>query len=237
MANYQQRTVDWCIQRAFWHAFRKAAPAQTSPKYSAALAIADSAQKMWADEAETGWDSMYQLVQLAATVPAATDPAPIPAVLPSVALDPSIDYVSQRDGNPVLITSTSGGDPKRFEVIKPNQLYEWRYKDAVAQEGRNLIFSHAFAANDALVGGSIQIPAYVFPPDIAASTDNVIVDNPMWLVYMIAAELVRNDVVKRPEYNNILAMADAVMEKMLDANGGQRTEAVTPWRPAGESWI
>lgn len=237
MANVQKRTVDWCIQRAFWHAFRKAAPGQTSPKYTAALAVADSAQKMWADEEDTEWASLYQLVSLNTKVPPPPTTPTYPEALPTVPLDATIDHIDTRDGNPVLITPTTGGDPKRFILITPAQLYEYRYRNAVAQEGRNLVFSKQFDPNDPIVGGTIQVPAYTTPPDITDPNNNVVVDRPMWLVYMIAAELVRNDIVKRPEYNNILAMAQQVMDKMLDANEGQRTEVVTPWRPSGESWI
>lgn len=224
---YQQRTVDWCISRAFWHAFRKAAPPQTSPKYQASLAIADSMQKLWADEPEVEWNSLFQQTTLSATV----------STNSTVPLDLAIDNIVKREGYPILITAPTGGDPKRFDVINQTQLYEYRYKDAAAQVGRNLIFSRAFDATDAFIGGTIQVPTYGFVPDIQFSTDYVVVDKPMWLVYMIAAELVRNDVVKRPEYNNLLTLADQVMQKMRIANGGQREEVATPWRPAGESWI
>jgi len=227
MANFQKRSVDWCIQRAFWHAFRKAAPAQGTPKYNASLAIADSMQKAWADEEGIEWSSLYQTVTLNTKVSTAT----------IYALDPAIDHIDKRDGNPILITAAAGGDPKRFPVINPSQLYEWRFRNAFAQEGRNLILSKAFSSTDALIDGTIQVPAYTFVPDISLPNDTVVVDRPMWLVYMIAAELVRNDVVKRPEYNNILTLAQQVMDKMLDANEGQREELSMPWRPSGESWI
>lgn len=232
MANYQQRTADWCIQKAWWRAFRKAAPAQISPKYLAAMSIIDDLQKMWADEAEEEWASLFSYYTLVTPMPSNTSGQTTP-----VALDANVDTISKREGFPILVTPPAGGNAQQFDVINPNQLYEYRFKPAAAVIGRNLVFSQIFAATDALAGGSIQVPIHTFVPDIALPTDNVVVDRPMWLVYMLAAELVRNDIVKRPEYNNLLSMGDAVMQKMLDANEGQREEIATSWRPAGESWV
>lgn len=218
-------TVDQAIAKAFLHAQRKATPpASGTSKYNALLAIADSMQKLWATEPGIEWDSLYQLVQLAATV-TATD---------TFALGTTINDLSQREGDYVLVTN--GTNTSEYRIINPNQLYQYRYEAAVARIGTNLKFSKAFAATDSVIGYNIKVPAVVYVADITAGTDIIAVDDPMWLCYMMAAEFARNDVVKQGQYDNLLALADQHMQRMKQANGGQVDAIATPWQPAGESW-
>jgi hypothetical protein len=219
-------TIDQAITKAFLHAQRKpTAPAAGTTKYNALLAIADSMTKLWATEPDIEWDTLYQLVTLGVTV-TATD---------TFALGATIDTISEREGDFVLITN--GVNTAPVTLISPNQLYEYRYKLAAARIGANLKFSAAFPADSSYLTYNIKVPAIVFPTDITSGSQTVQVDDPMWLVYMMAAEFCRNDVVKQSQYDNLLALADQHMQKMKRANGGQIDVIGTPWAPAGESWI
>lgn len=220
------RTADWVIQKAFLHANRKATPpASGTPKYNALLGIVDSMQKFWEDEPDTEWSSLYQRVTLVPVV-TATDTFAIPA---------SVKYLTDREGDYVLVTN--GTNTTRFYVISPNQLYEYRYKNACAKVGQNLKFSKAFTSDSSLIGYNITVPAYIQCDDIDAGSDVVQVDNPMWLAYMSAEEFVRTDLVRRNTKDDLLALANSVMEKMKQTNGGQMDAVGLPWQPAGESWI
>lgn len=218
-------TVDQAISRAFLHAQRKpVAPASGTTKYNALLAIADSMQKMWATEPGIEWDSLYALVQLSVVV-SATD---------TFALDGSINDLSQREGDYVLVTN--GTNTVQYTVVDPDQLYTYRNSNVCARIGSNLKFSRAFTTTGGMIGYNIKVPAIGYVPDITTGSQTVSVDDPMWLVYMMAAEFCRNDTVKSGQYDNLLQMADQHMQKMKQANGGQYQEIARPWAAAGADW-
>jgi hypothetical protein len=218
-------TVDQAIAKAFLHAQRKpVAPSAGTTKYNALLMIADSMQKMWAAEPGVEWDSLYALVTLSAVV-SATD---------TFAIDATINDISQREGDSVLVTNGVSTTP--FTVVDPDQLYGFRNSNVVARLGNTLKFSRAFASTSSMIGYNIKIPAIGYIADITAGSQTIAVDDPMWLVYSMAAEFCRNDTVKAGQYDNLLQMADQHMQKMKQANGGQLETISTPWQPAGANW-
>lgn len=218
-------TIDQAITRAYVHALRKpVGPNSGSTKYNALLAIADSMTKLWAMEPSVEWSSLYSLVTLTPTV-TATD---------TFAIDATINDISNREGDYVLLTN--GTNTQRVILVSPDQLYQYKDQIAAAKIGSNLKFSKAFVATDSVFGYNIKVPALLYPTDITAGSQTVQVDDPMWLVYMMAAEFCRNDVVKQGQYDNLLALAEQSMEKMKQTNGGQMAEVATPWTPAGAEW-
>lgn len=215
-------TAAQVIQKAFLHAQRKATPpAQGSPKYLALLGIVDSMQKLWAAEPDTDWDSLYEDKVLSATAPLSN----------TVTLDASIDYLIKMESNPVLIGTTE------FKVVSPKQLYTFKDSNVCAQIGSNLKFSKTL--DSSLTGLSIQVPAIMRIGDITATdgSDVVQVDDPMWLVYASAAEFNRNDLVKVAQYENLLNLADQLMQKMKSKNISSVQEVEIAWQPDGESWV
>lgn len=218
-------TVDSAIAKAFLHAKRKAT-SPTGSKYNALLGMADSFQKLWATE--TDWSSLYASVTLTALV-SATDTFSLANATGTV------DYISDREGNPIQLYD--GTSYAKVYFVSPAQLYEYRFRLATAQIGSNLKFSAAFAADSQYIGDSIVVPAYLAVNEITSGSDTVQVDDPMWLCYMMAAEFCRNDVEKAGQYDNLLALADQCMQKMLANNGGQYETVVTAWQPEGESWV
>lgn len=218
--------ISEAIQKAFLHAQRKATPPPTtSTKYTALLAIADSMQKLWASEPSTDWDSLYELVTLAAVV-STTD---------TYALTNTIDRISKRDGDYILLDN--GTNKQAVTLVDPGQLYEYRDQLAVARIGSNLKFSKAFLSSDSSIGSSIKVPAIKHVPDVTAASETVAVDRPMWLAYMMAAEFVRNDPVKQGQYDNLLGLAELEMQKMKENNGGTiDSVGVMPNFVMGESW-
>jgi hypothetical protein len=218
-------TIDQAITKAFLHAQRKATPpASGTPKYNALLGIADSMTRQWASEPGVEWDSLYSLETLAALV-TATD---------TFALNSTIDNISKRPGDYILVTN--GVTTCRYTLVPPNQLYLDRYKNSVARIGSNLKFSKAFVSTDTTIGYSIKVPSILYPTEITSGSQLVQVDDPMYLVYMMAAEFVRNDAVRVGQYSNLLALADEIMQKMKQVQGGQIEYVATPWAPAGAEW-
>lgn len=224
---YVQRNVDWVIQKAFLHAQRKATPPTSgTTKYNALLAIVDSMQKLWADEPDIEWASLYSWVTLSPTV-SATD---------TYALDTSIQYLSKDFNDYIRITN--GTSTSKINLVSPNQLYRHNTNTCyVAQIGRSLKFSKAFLSTDSVFGYNIIVPAYTFVNDLAAGTDLVQVENPMWLAYMVAAEFVRNDPVRVSQYENLVALAENVMSKMKQQNNGTLEEIPRGTFVTGETWV
>lgn len=215
-------TPDQVITKAYVHAQRKAVPpASGTPKYLALLAIVDSMQKLWANEPDVEWDSLYENRTLAVAA-SATD---------TFALDADIDHLSKREDDPVLVGT------KPYKIVRPNQLYKYRLSDVCAIRGGSLVFSHVLDASQA--GDDIIVPAILVVPDIdtGAATDQVVVPDPMWLAYASAAEFDRNDIVKMNQYNNILALADQCMQRMKNENSGSLDEVDTSWRPDGGEYL
>lgn len=218
-------TVDWAIQRAFLHAQRKAtAPATGSSKYNALLGIADSMQKMWQTEPDVEWDSLYSLETLDSAV-TATD---------TFDLSDGINYIRKRENDFILLTD--GTSTRQYRLVKPDQLYQYRESNVVARIGSTLKFPKEFASDSSLLGYSIQVPAVLYVDDITNGNQTIQVDDPMWLVYMMAAEFVRNDVVKANQYDNLLALADQTMRRMKQNNTGQTEEVSRDAFMFGESW-
>jgi hypothetical protein len=214
--------VSAAIGRAFLHAQGKAtAPASGTPKYNALLAIADSMQKLWASEPDTEWDSLYSRENLTAVI----------TVSDSIALDDTIQYLSKREGESILLNDTP------YTLVKPSQLYRKRESNVCAQIGRSLKFPTAFAADSPLIGATVEVPAILYTTDITDGTNTIEVDDPMWLVYMMAAEFARNNIIKAQQYDNLLAYAEQSMTKMKQNNGGQLEEIPRGVFVAGESWV
>lgn len=225
--SYQQRSVDWVISRAYVHAQRKATPpAAGTDKYNVLVAICDSMQRLFFSEPGIEWDVLYSVVYNGTIT--ATD---------TFDLDDSIDYISKRYGDFVTINSADGTQVTEYPLVRPDQLYKRRFENAVAQVGRQLKFSHKFLSTDPQIGQILKVPAILFPDDLTTGSSLVSVPDPMWLVYMAAAEFDRNDVVKMGQYNNLLTLADQCMQKMKADNGGQYDSIPLAFNAQGQSWL
>lgn len=224
---YAQKTTDWVITRAWIEAKAKGTPpAAGTPKYSVLLALVDTEQKNWEDEPDVEWDSRYAVVN-SGTI-STTD---------TYTLDPSIRYISKREGDYVYLKSADGTQVKPVRLVRPNQLYEHRLDSCyAAQIGRTLKFSQAFDASSQYIGYSLNVPGYTYCDDIVDGTTLIQCDRPMFLAYMVAASYARNDLVKVGQYQNILDKATQLMDKMKSENGGQEDTLNVISFVNGETW-
>jgi hypothetical protein len=223
---YTQRDVDWVISRSYIHAQRKATPpAAGTNKYNVLVGIIDSVQKDWADEDGIEWDSLSSFVNNGTVT--ATD---------TFDLDDEINYISKRQDNPILLVSPDGTQKLPVKLVAPHQLYKYRNSLAAAQTGRTLKFSKPFVSTDSTIGYSIVIPAIGYVDDLTSGSSLIQCDDPMYVVYMSAAEFDRQDVVKMGQYNNLLALAANKMQKMKSNNSGAMEEIALDFVAHGESW-
>lgn len=216
-------TLGWAIQKAYQRATRHVDTlTASSANYQALLEMADDFQRDWQDEPGVDWRSLYQQVAIG-TVQLST---------PSYSLPNTIRHLSNREEDSVILQITSGansGETWFYDMINPDKLTEYRYKQACSILQDQLYFANSpenpiFPANDARLGAQITVPAYMYVKDLTSANQTIQVDDPMWLVYMMAAEFVRTDFVRQNQYPNLLAAAANKMEGMLQRNEDQRQE-------------
>lgn len=218
------KTADQIITAAYVEAKRKTpAPASGTPQYNALLAILDNMQKVWAAEPDIEWNSLYSIVNNGAIT--ATN---------SFVLDTTIDYIVKRETDPIYTATASTGVTRvNYPLVQPNQLYVNSDINVVAHAGANLLFPRSFVATDTNFGWNIYVPAILKVSDIDAGADVVQVDDPTWLIFMLAADFIRNDVVRQNQYGQLVAYAQEIMRKMKQKNQGQTEEVSTEWSPNG----
>ena len=71
---------------------------------------------------------------------------------------------------------------------------------------------------DQILNADIYVPIIEKLPKVKDPEDPILIDNPYWLVFMTAAEYVRNNQIKNAQYGNIIAYAQNLMESMKAVN-------------------
>lgn len=218
-------TIETAITKAYSMAKGKPTPpAVGTTKYNQLLLEADTLTKLWAAEPSIQWNSLY----------ARTSCGTLGAVS-SKALDATINYVIKSENDPIYVVNN--GARTDLNVVTPDQLYLTRGSNTIALAGRNLIFNEALTADSPLFGGTLYVPSLLYPTDITTASQSIQVDDPMWLVYMMAAEFVRNDLVRQNQYPSLINYAQESMKKMKENNQGSYETVITNWEPLGETWV
>lgn len=208
------QTIDSVLQKAYLLAKGKAT-LPTGNKYNQLLSLADLKTKEWAAEPGVEWNSLYSTVTLGTAGTAS-----------EYDLDDDVRYFSKREGDYILLTN--GSNTLKYNLVQPNQLNQYQDNQVVAQVGRTLRFPSGFGSSAAL-GYSITLPVILDVEDVTSGNDDCQVDDPTWLAYAIAAEFVRNDLVKQNQQPYLSNMANELMEKMKQNNAGGYEEISRPW--------
>jgi hypothetical protein len=165
----------------------------------------------WFDE-DVDWDSTREMLDIGTVT--ATD---------TFDLDDTVTNISKQEGDYVMVTDSE--DRKTYyTLVKASKLFTANVVNPVAVVGRTLVFKTPFTASSPQLGSTISLPHYVRPDDVTNDTDELPVDNPMYLCYMAASELSAQDVTKTDQAPRQLAMAAKTMEKMKQNNGAQADE-------------
>lgn len=209
------------------------ASAPSITKRSQIIGLLDYFQRRWSRELEVDWNSLYDPAFSLGTV-TATD---------TFDLDTSsIRKLSDREGDTVRVVWSDGVGYTDYDIVNADTLKDYSYgvnkENPVgwycAQVGSQLVFNHTFTTTDSQYGGEIFVPVYAFTDDITdtnPASDEVQVDDPDWLCARAAAEVVRNNVVLRPRYPELLAEANEIMTRMKSDNDGQVSVISRPWHP------
>lgn len=166
------------------------------------------------------WDSLYNVVG-AGTV-TATD---------TFSLDTDIHYIAdaeQHELNQVRVKFGDAANPQYvyYKTVKRGQLHINRETNVVAKASDNSIqFGKAFKTTDSMFGGTIEVPAIIKLDDINADTDEILIDDPNWLAYRVAAQYAYSYKSLRDMYDDLLGQANNLMKDMIsrDSTGNETT--------------
>lgn len=174
---------------------------------------------------EDDWVSLYSIVSSGTVT--ATD---------TFDLDSSIREISNAENDFIRIVHTDTTKWTDYTLVAPNQLKQYDSGNYCAKIGTTLVFNTAFKSTDAEYGGTIEVPAYLFPDHLVNADDEVPVDNPNWLVVATAAEFVRSDITLAQNYPLLLAEANDLMSAMKKANNPQLETVTRSSVARGTEW-
>lgn len=194
-------------------------------KYQKMLAIGNYYIRAWESEPDVDWNSLYDPSYSIGEVTASD----------SFDLDDDIRKISDTPEDEVKVV-TSEGQTLRYQTVSSDELPRFNNGRYVAQIGRTIRFNKAFNSDAQGFGGDLQLPVYTYAPLMETQTDEVPVDNPLWLVTISAAEYVRNDVVRQNQYPNLISEANNLMQRMKEDNGAQVNQPAYQWHAEGSDW-
>lgn len=177
-----------------------------SVKYEKLLAIANVLQSQWESEPGVIWRSRKRPLQIG-------------AVSEGVSRYNLPKNVKTLDFKESVIVS-KGDTIKHFMLIAPHLVDKGG--DLVSLDGNQVNFGNNLNSN--LIGASIIVPAVIQLDHLVNPNDEIKIDDPRWLVFMMAAEYARNNQTKQHQYSNIVSLAQNSMEGMLTRNGSGDTE-------------
>ncbi len=165
----------------------------TNPKYLKMVQIANLMMNQWENEPAIEWRSRKKIIKIG-TIDSEKDIYKLPErVL-------KIDRTSGRS-----ITFK-----KDDEIVGEIEIPD------IKVMGNTLDLSGVIT--DRMLDADIYVPIIEKLPKVKNPEDPILIDNPYWLVFMTAAEFVRNSQTKNAQYGNILAYAQNLMESMKAVN-------------------
>lgn len=175
-------------------------------KYERMLNIANMANMQWESEPAVIWGSLCEDREIGV-------------------IDDNTSYKLPEDVRTVdfrkFITLTKGSSSWTVPFISP-QLFKGGCYGAL-QLGWKLDFN---GLTEEMKGAKIIAPVIRRTKKLVEPEDKVEIDDPYWLVYMIAAEFVRNSRTKSNQYGNLVTLAQSSMEGMKNRNGYKFDEVI-----------
>lgn len=200
--------------------------ASSNAKWKKIRGIANYYQSAWVNEPGQKWNSLYDRAHAIGTI----------SNNDTYALDDEIAEVSTAKGDNIYVENN--GKKINFQLVDYDDLRNYPTGNYCAVQSENLVFNARSAEDDPCYGGRIYAPVYLNIEELENADDDVVVDDPYWLVTMCAAEYIRNDIVKQNQYGNLIAEANNLMTNMIRRNRtGQVRKIRGGWRnPGGRSW-
>lgn len=154
------------------------------------------------------------------------------------AIPSTVRKISQEEGDSLRITHLDG-QYTDYTFVPHDKLKGYDTGNFVTKVGTNIKFNRAFTADDPQFGGAIACPVYLYPTAFSADGDALDIPDPNWLVYVTAADKVKNDVTRKDLRADLVAQANEAMISMKDDDMAQLEEVNRPWNPlshVGMDW-
>ena len=160
--------------------------ASNNTKWLKIRGIANYYQNAWLNEPGQHWNSRYERARQIGTISNSDE----------YELDDDIAEISTAKGDNVYVL-TNGGSKIPFQLVNYDDLKNYPTGNYCAKLGQSLVFNTRFVDDDPCYGGKLYAPVYTTIEDLESADDDVAVDNPEWLVTMVAAEYIRNDIDRK----------------------------------------
>lgn len=160
------------------------------------------------------WESLEQVTSLGIIAEDLTKYALPNEDIAAVAFKPTSDpagMIIQVDGSKAGLKAMDRG---HFMSSRDSLIFSYDAKTDSVEIKSSVAKDHA--------GAELQIITYRVLPKLENATDLIEVDNPNWLVYMMAAEYVRPDQIMGGQYGNLVALASNLMEAMKSDHRAKR---------------
>lgn len=134
----------------------------------------------------------------------------------ALTFDTEDDFLAPSDHVYVI---TTAGQRVEYEIVQPQERSP--HKRQVYIAGMNpqiLYFSDEVVAGENIVGGTLYLPGYYMPEDVASDNDDLPFLDPNWGVMASAAEIAGNDIVYEDKEANLTAKANNLYSLMVKKN-------------------
>lgn len=201
--------------------------AQNNAKWQKIRGITNYYQNAWLKEPGQFWNSRYERARQIGTISKSDE----------YSLDEDIMEISTSKGDNIYVL-TKSNNKVEFQLVGYDDLKNYSIGNYCAKIGQSLVFNKLFDNSDPCFGGKLFAPVYTSLEDLESPNDDILVDDPWWLVTVVAAEYIRNDIVKQNQYGNLMAEANNLMTGMIQRNrSGQVRKVRGAWRNSGgRSW-
>ncbi len=200
--------------------------ASGSDEWSYILVLGNYWIDQWANEQSVDWNSLYDPAYEIGTIDDASALA--------IEFDSTeVRKFSQNLGDAVRITWLDGVHYTEYDMVSADDLQNYKDGNYCARVGSTLRFSNTISEAAAEFGGTVTAPVYLYPTHLVKDKDVVPVDDPNWLVAIVAAEVARNDILRKDQYPILSSEANGIMERMMSDNEGQFATVNLSWNPGG----
>ena len=106
-----------------------------------------------------------------------------------------------------------------FTLIKPRERANTGRQFYIAGMNPKTVYcTDEITATDQLVGGTLYVPGYYLPADVASASEEIPLPDPYWGVMSVASEVAFNDIVYEDKAADLNSKANALYMQMLRIN-------------------
>lgn len=229
-------TANEVIQRAYQMATGDDEVLATSdPSWAKYLSVLNTLQQDWTNEVimipGERWVSLEKEIDFAISSNGTS--FDLPEEAREITLHPlsgrKVSIVQDYNGNSRTVLTLNGINPWQFATRDDSQAvftYDFVNKRLSVKQG---VIDEALKLGNC----SLVVTYYRNLEVLEDDQSEVEVDDPNWLVYMLAGEIARTDVIQAGQYGNLIALAQNAMTSMVNRQRGLRIIEMDPWGVKG----